>query len=60
MTEIEKILTTEWAGIPLVLWLGLLLLAIGILRVRRFHVKFKSRDRHLEIETDNSPTHRKE
>ena len=61
MTEIFKILTTEWLCIPLVIWFGiLLLLGICILRVRRFRIKFKDRDRQIEIQTDILPKRKKE
>jgi hypothetical protein len=58
MTIIEKILLAQWAGIPLVLWSGFILLgAIGIRRGLR--IKFKGRDREIEIETVNEATHKK-
>ena len=61
MTEIGKILTAEWADVPLLLWVGFILLGVVcILRMRRLHFKFKGRDRQLEFKTDNSPINKKE
>ena len=48
MDELSKALLTEWAGVPLVIWLALFaLLGTIALRVRRFRFKFKDRDRQI-------------
>jgi len=61
MTEkIGQFLITNWAGAPLVIWLGgalilsVCLLTITVLCVRKIRVEWKTRKRLLLIETDNS------
>jgi hypothetical protein len=57
--SIGKILVSEWLGIPVLIWLGgvilftFFLLALIILRVRRIHIQWKSKKRLLLIETNN-------
>jgi hypothetical protein len=59
MSEIQKILLTEWAGAPLVIWLAgivLFVFIVGRVRVRDLRIKFKGRDREILLETDHAVT----
>lgn len=54
MNEIQTILLSKWMGMPLILWVAVLVLITFVtFRVRNLRLKFKSRDRELTIETDN-------
>ena len=53
MTDIENYLFTQWMGMPLFLWVGvLLLLFLVVVRAKSVRFKFKGRDREFLIETN--------
>jgi hypothetical protein len=59
---IEKILVSELLDVPVVIWLGgiilfaFFLLALVVRRVCKIHIQWKSKKRFLLIETDNGVT----
>jgi hypothetical protein len=55
MAEFTKFLSSEWEGIPMVIWLGFIsILGLIVLRGRSFRFLFKSRDRQIRFETGGS------
>ena len=53
MTDVENYLFTQWMGMPLFLWVGVLfLLFFVVVRAKSVRFKFKGRDREFLIETN--------
>jgi hypothetical protein len=53
MSDILKALAAEWAGAPLLIWLGgILVVSILALRFKKFRFHFKGREREIDVEAN--------
>ena len=51
MNDILKALVAEWAGAPLVIWLGgIAVVSILLFRFKKLRFRFKGREREIDVE----------